>query len=223
MNIADIDIEQIVQQVLRQLEPAAAPAASVACTAPAKVTSTATLTERVITADLLAAHAQAGQQVQLTGNALVTPAARDYAREKQLTLIAAAPEAAGSVKTAGARWLLLTVDESSACQGAITAVKKQTSVRLQTERGDTAKDAAETSARELNRGGADGVVILCDKIATAACYANRHENIRAVPLAHAADLSLVDELDANVICVSHQGPSFADYLRIFRRLWTQGS
>lgn len=223
MNIAEIDIEQIVQQVLRQLDSAAAPATSATCTAPAKVTSTATLTERVVTADLLAAHVQAGQQVQLAGNALVTPAARDYARDKQLTLISTAAASDGSSKPKGAKWLILTVDDSSACQGAIAAVKKQTSVRIQTERGNTAKDAADQAGSELNRGGADGVVIVCDKIATAACFANRHENIRAVPLAHAADLCLVDELDANVICVSHQGPSFADYLRIFRRLWTQGT
>jgi hypothetical protein len=82
MSVSEADIERVVKEVLRRL--AAMSPSSVQSTA---VDATLSISARVVTVAELNGKLQGVKQVEVPPRAVVTPAARDYLRERGVQLL----------------------------------------------------------------------------------------------------------------------------------------
>lgn len=232
MSLTELDVDAIVKSVLRQLQ-AGGEAATTQQEAQREVQKSGSEVEsrpgavrvsgRVVTADLLAHQAVAGAEVILDPRALITPSARDYLKSHQIrlsTAVDSTAQGAGRIDTVKRteRWLGLRVDTCPAFEGAWKSVASQQELTCEWRAETSTEDAAGTARSELNRGGADRVLVLTDRVATAACLANRHERVRALAVQQALDLNGLEELRPNVVCLSSKGLGFSDYLRLLREI-----
>ncbi len=228
MSLAELDIDAIVQSVLRQMQTDGGTTATTRDSEPqgsviGNSSVPVRISGRVITAELLAQQAVAGADVLLEPRALITPAARDYLKQHQIRLSTAVDSAsniAGRTHSGErtVRWLGLRVATCPAFEGAWQSVARQQEWTCEWRSECSTEEAAETARGELNRGTAEAVLLLTDRVATAACLANRHERVRALAMQHSLDLNGLQELQPNVVCLSSQGLGFSDYLRMLREI-----
>jgi hypothetical protein len=87
MSVSEADIDRVVREVLRRLA-----AMTPSPLEPAAAATTVSLTTRVVTMAELKRKLDGVQRVEVPYRAVVTPAARDYLRERGVQLVyAAAP------------------------------------------------------------------------------------------------------------------------------------
>lgn len=223
MNLAEINIDQIVSNVLKEIQHRGGGSSADS----AKVEETTTsinviqITERVITADLLSNLTSRSSVVQLEPKAIITPAARDYIKEQGLQ-VSSKIESAGqsdpdkSNNQAVENWLALVVHSSESLESALASVSREKGVSWNQESVETTEKAALQAAQEIKSGNSTGVVIFCEKSATAACLVNRNEFIRGVAVRRPSESSDIEELDANVVCLPGRGLSFTEYRNILK-------
>lgn len=236
-------IDRIVQNVLKQLSPsrpAARPAeaiqaapkkvlapipaavvAPVPTAAPAGPFSPITsapisLTDRVITGDLLAEKVKAkGAQLVVGAKAVLTPTALDYIRIHRLELVrltGSADKKTASGPTASARWKLVVVRSSPA----IEKLYAELGSGWSREMLGCPDDAATLAITELSRGGVEGLVILATQTHRAACRANRNEAVRAAAVHDAASIKLArTQMRLNVIAIDPTSKTYFELRNIF--------
>jgi hypothetical protein len=183
-------VRRIVEEVLRRIAAEAAGAArpasgavpprvaasAAAATAPAAATGAA-FTERVITLDMLVRLPAGTRQVTVPPRAVVTPSARDHARDIGLSLVtattspAAGPASIGSLAIAHADCGGDATRRCAAIARAVPASQQLPPSGL----ADVVAALAAHAARDGGRG-----VLLTGRPAVAAVLANRHPGVRAI-------------------------------------------
>lgn len=210
-------VDQIVANVLRQLSVAGgdvstvakAPSAAIPQVSVSRSNTTATLSEKVITGDLLTEKATGASQIIIPDKAILTPTAHDFLKASQAQLIraSAAGTKSGAAKTDSAitSWKLITVTGTPA----VARVSGELGAGWSKEILGCPDDAASLAISAICRGESGGVVILSKQHFRAACRANRNDMIRAVPVSDPTDVkSAREQLRLNVIAIDPTGRSY---------------
>jgi hypothetical protein len=237
-------IDQIVAGVLGQLgRSEAAPSSKITTEtrrhgavesrvqSPESRAGVAEIAEKVVTAEVLQAAVDRARAVLVQAKAIVTPAARDVAKELGVEIRRA--ERSGSTKAATAAQagapsttptthhspltthLLLIVQNTSA----VDHLWDQLRGAWRRDLLGCPDDAAKLAIGELSRGGAATVVILAEQTHRAACLANRGEKVKAASVRTVQDVKAVrQQLRANTWCIDPTGLSWFELKRLFDSL-----
>ncbi|MBV09325.1 hypothetical protein [Rubinisphaera sp.] len=229
MNLDQIDIDGIVQSVLQQLQrrddrPLVS---AIKPVSQPKLKSAALIQSAVVTADLLAEKVGTNKSIRISPKAIITPAARDYLREKNITVesLDSATTQNQTVKSETTQngWHGLVVSASETLNSCLQNLEKSSNGRWSQELSDSTSAAVKLARQEVARGNKRGYIIFTDKAATACCEVNRSEQVRGVVISRAADLPAIAEVKANVICLPASGLSFMEYRQIFHHLMTENT
>ena len=223
-------IDRIVHGVLSQLGQSAAVAASpqlasAASSVPDKSTgkpslpatpalnnADLTLSERIITGDLLLAQVQSGQKVIIGTKALLTPSAWDVIRAKRLVVQRAVPVAPAS-NANSSRQGVFVVRKTPAVEKLVHELPSGWTASL----ANTTEESGRSAISAICRGEFPCIVIFTAEPHLAALVANRNEKIRAVAVADASTLKAVrQQLTPNVICVDPTGKSYFELKTLFQ-------
>ncbi len=229
MNLNQIDIDGIVQSVLQQLRrredrPLVSPVEPMS---QPKLNDVAVIQSTVVTADLLAEKVGANKTVRISPKAIITPAARDYLREKNITVESIDSKTIQTQTTKSELvqngWHGLVVSASETLNGCLQNLQKSSNGCWSQELSDSTSAAVKMARQEVSRGNKRGYIIFTDKAATACCEVNRNEQVRGVVISRVADLPAITEVKANVICLPASGLSFMEYRQIFHHLMTENT
>lgn len=171
--------------------------------------STISLSDRVITGDLLAEKATGATQIVVPDKAILTPTAHDFLKASKAQLIrasaAGAKAPASSAATGVTSWKLITVTSTPA----VARLTGELGASWSREILGCPDDAATLAISAICRGESGGVVILAKQHFRAACRANRHDKVRAVPVTSPADVqSAREQLRLNCITIDPTGRSY---------------
>lgn len=217
-------VDQIVANVLKQLSATGGGvAASSAVVAPVRNAqptpsgpstlnpqpSTISLSDRVITGDLLAEKATGATQIVVPDKAILTPTAHDFLKASKAQLIRAGAAGAKASPSSSApgitSWKLITVTSSPA----VSRLTGELGASWSREILGCPDDAATLAISAICRGESGGVVILARQHFRAACRANRHDKVRAVPVTSPVDVqSAREQLRLNCIAIDPTGRSY---------------
>lgn len=179
------DIARLVGEVISRIRRETATAdqpASPKASAPAAI-ATVTLTERVVSAEILERLPAQTSAVQLPRKAVITPSARDVARDRGIRLVPASTQSA----TTTARPLIIARAECKADCSALTArISRSIPASQQIPAAGLASGLA-TLADHASRDAARGL-LLTSNPALACVAANRHVSLRAVTADNVAGL-----------------------------------
>ena len=171
--------------------------------------STISLSDRVITGDLLAEKATGATQIVVPDKAILTPTAHDFLKTSKAQLIRASAAGAKASPSSAApgitSWKLITVTSSPA----VSRLTGELGTSWSREILGCPDDAATLAISAICRGESGGVVILAKQHFRAACRANRHDKVRAVPVSSPADVqSAREQLRLNCIAIDPTGRSY---------------
>lgn len=178
--------------------PSAIPTPAPGIPATASGAEEVTISERIVTAEVLESRLKGARRVRVTARALLTPSAHDVIRTRRLQVIrdSAKTEPGGS---AGAHWLLLTVQPVSGLDGAI-ATWRATGTTVDSKLANDPADAAAIAISAICRGEAANILVLTSAPEWVACLANRNSQVRAAVIADAGAISrLKQTLRPNVL------------------------
>ncbi|MEW4529096.1 hypothetical protein [Maioricimonas sp. JC845] len=237
MSLDAATIDRIVANVLSQLgstpaaatdapasDVAAAPAPSVspAPSAPAPVR----LDEAVITADVLERQAAGASVVEVGKKAVITPAARDTARERRIEIIRT-----GESPKANAQPTAKTVrpEAKPGSPSALACVVRHTDAvdrvlddvlpGARKELLGCPDDAAKLAISALCRGETGQVLIFAEQTHRAACLANRNSKVKAVAIRDVLDVKAIrKQLRANVWCIDPADMSWFELRQLLRTI-----
>jgi hypothetical protein len=211
MTIDATYIDQIVQNVMREMNSrtaVAAPSAQVANVNVATTSSSAPLqiAARVVSEAILDAAKAAGRSISLQSGAIVTPSGRDFIRRHNVT-IAGSPAAKTTVATTGS---FIAVGSLPTCQSAASAAGWKVIA------AGSEFEAAEIARKTLK----SGLVISCGgEPSVVACLLNRSSEVRAAVITKATNLlTLTTVMSPHVVCLDASGWSFGDILKLLRSL-----
>ena len=201
-------VRRIVEEVLRRIaaeatapaRPAATATSTPAPAPAAAAASTVTLSERVITLDMLVRLPAGTRRVTLSPRAVVTPSARDHARDIGLDIVTTA----GSVAAAPAAARPFAISHAD-CGGdagrRCAAIARAVPAAQQLPPSGLADVVAALAAHAARDGGRG--VLLTGRPAVAAILANRHPGVRAVVGRDAAGVARTTaECSANLLVVN---------------------
>ncbi|WP_417375022.1 hypothetical protein [Gimesia maris] len=167
------------------------------------------LTDKVITADLLAAKVKGKAAVGIAAGAILTPTAKDYLRQNQISVHRASTSAASTKQ--GSKWRTIVLTHSSAVENALTDLEQQTGARWSQELSTSLTDSVQDAISSLCRADAAGVVLFASTAEKAACLANRNQKIRAAAVQDVNHLrEVISQLGPNLICVNPKQKSFIE-------------
>ena len=205
-------VRRIVEEVLRRIAAeAAGPARPVTAATPVRLpepaagpvaASATALTERVITLDMLVRLPAGTRQVTVPPRAVVTPSARDHAREVGLALVTAAASAPAAPAPAPGRPLAIAHadcggDATRRCAAIVRAVPAAQQLPP-SGLADVVAALAAHAARDGGRG-----VLLTGRPAVAAVLANRHPGVRAIVARDPGSVArAATECSANLLVVN---------------------
>lgn len=198
MNPQPLDIERIVQEVLRRLQRHAFEAAGIAHPNEPNASNELVISDRVITLRHVEGRLDGVAQVVAPTGAVVTPSVRDELRRARVALkycsqLQASPQRTAA-KNGPGPWLLV---DGELATGLISA----TSI-VPAERRRTTRDLATALRESAADLGAGRVVIVTSRAMVATALANRIASLRAAHIREAEDLAAADEqLGANVLVV----------------------
>ncbi len=222
MNISPDLVDQIVRDVMRELRACDTPSMVAAASeknhhgiARPSTTEQATtrdsqhvitLTEKVVSEDVLAAAGAAGRSITLLPSAVVTPSGRDFIRRNQVRL----QNTAINSETMTESGLLITIGESSSAQTAAkTAGWKVFSAGNEFSAADTALKVA-VKQSVICSGGEPSIVC---------CLLNRQPSVRAAVVTKNTNLTaLGNSMNPHVLCIESTSWSVVDILRVIRSL-----
>lgn len=218
MSLSTTTIDRIVANVLNQLSTGEKDAAQVAVKESSDISQepAASLSEAVITAELLTPFAP-DEVVQLLPKAIITPAANDLIREKNLRIVRG-DVAKGQMTSRQQKTFQTTktsvaiVRHTPAMQQAIDELGE-----LQKELLSCPDDAAKFAISEVCRSGATTVLLFAEQTHRAACLANRNDRIKAVAVKDATDVKEVrKQLRANVWCIDPTDRSYFEIKNLLK-------
>ncbi len=166
-------VGEVISRIHRETAKAGQPAVA-AVPAPAAV-ATVTLTDRVVSAELLEQLPADTTAVQLPRRAVITPSARDIARDRGISLVPAATQPAAGA----ARPLIIARAECEADCSALTARLNRAIPASQQIPAAGLASGLTTLADHAGRDAARGL-LLTSNPALACVAANRHGSLRAV-------------------------------------------
>jgi hypothetical protein len=211
MTIDATYIDQIVQNVMREMRSRTTVAAASAPVANANlaVTSNSTslqIAARVVSEDILVAAKAAGRSIALQPGAIVTPSGRDFIRKHNVTITGSSP-AKTSVATTGS---FIAVGAIPTCQSAASAAGWKVIA------AGSEFEAAEVARKTLTA----GLVVSCGgEPSVVACLLNRSAEVRAAVITKATNLlTLTTVMSPHVVCLDASGWSFGDILKLLRSL-----
>ena len=168
------------------------------------------LTEAVITADLLQSRLNGAQRVRVGLRAILTPSARDLLRARNVELIreAGGSTAGGATGKPAVRWQALVSRTRTQAEAVIENLQA-TGVAWELHLTGLPHEAARQAASALCRGEAAGVVVFAEHADVVACLANRNPAVRAASVATAQHTTGVRQhLGANLLAINPVGRSF---------------
>ncbi|MCA8998789.1 MAG: hypothetical protein KDA36_07815 [Planctomycetaceae bacterium] len=187
-------------------------------------TNAVVLEAKVVTADVLEALA-AGSEVVVHPKAIITPAAKDAVRERRITVTrqerppgksAGTDKAAVGEKTRSS--LLIVIQNTDAFERIWNEIQGD----WRRELLGCPDDAAKLAIGEISRGGVSSVLIACEQTYRAACLANRHSAVKAVPIRDVGDIKMARrQLRANVWCLPPTGRSYFELRNLVREIRNQ--
>jgi len=209
MTLSEVDIDRLVREVLSQVaQPETAKPAA----------GTVSFGDRVISVELLRDRLTDARTIQVRPGAIITPAARDYLRERNIEVTSQAdqPSAAGSPNmifaAAAERFdlaALIPLLAGAAAEaeivptGAFMAVVKQTMERITS--GD-------------RRG-----VLFTEQTAAAVCVANRNRSVRAVQAGGCEEVrEAAAAVGANLLVIDPRGRSQFEMARMIKEFHAAG-
>lgn len=201
-------VRRIVEEVLRRIaaeatgpvRPAAAATSAPAPAATAAAGSTVTLSERVVTLDMLVRLPAGTRRVTLSPRAVVTPSARDHARDIGLEIVAAAGSAAAT-SAASRPFAIAHADCGGDASRRCAAIARAVPAAQQLPPSGLADVVAALAAHAARDGGRG--VLLTGRPAVAAILANRHPGVRAIVGRDAAGVArTAAECSANLLVVN---------------------
>jgi hypothetical protein len=233
MNSDSATIDRIVAGVLNQLagsedgapnDPAAVIAAVPNRGGRAESVS---ITDNVVTAQVLLAHVNGEARIAVRDRAVVTPAAWDAARERGIEIVRASTTVAerGSAKavpaktqgkSAGVGLPQLFVVHST---DGVERLWEDIRINWQRELLGCPDDAAAQATSAICRGETSTVAILATQTHRAACLANRNEQVKAVAIRDAGDVRTIrKQLRANVWCFDPTERSWFELRTLLRAI-----
>lgn len=230
MNLDSSTIDRIVAGVLNQLAGGGDGAPSgVTAAAPSRGgrAESVSITENVVTAEVLLAHVAGQSRIAVRDRAIVTPAAWDTARERGIEIVRASATAAeqGNAKPVTAKKQghpagvdlpqLLVVHSTDAVERVWEDIRD----RWRRELLGCPDDAAALAISAICRGETSTVVMLATQTHRAACLANRNEQVKAVAIRDAGDVRTIrKQLRANVWCLDPAGKSWFELRTLLRTI-----
>ena len=215
MTIDAAYIDQIVQNVMREMKSRVTVPAAVSApvtTSHAKpVTATEpstalTIAAKVVSEDILVAARAAGKTIVLQAGAIITPSGKDYIRKNGVTVAGSALNKPATVSTGS----FIVVGNNATCQSAASATGWKT-LAVSNE-----LDAALAASQTLK----NGITVTCGgEPSIVACLLNRNADVRAAVITKATNLLvLTTVMSPQVVCLDSSGWSFGDILKLLRSL-----
>lgn len=178
----------------------------------AKASVVVTLSERIITGDLLAEKATGATQIIIPVKAILTPTAHDFLKTSRAQVVrgnGAAVVKSGEVKSSTWKWITVTSTP------AVARLSDELGAGWSREVLGCPDDAASLAISAICRGEASGVVIVSKQHFRAACRANRNEKVRAVPVSSPAEVKAArEQLRLNVIAIDPTSRSYFELKNI---------
>jgi hypothetical protein len=220
VNVDQAMIEQIVGDVLKRLSASAEGARADATfsrvpagRAPAE---TMVLSERIITAGLLAERVNGASVVAVGPKSLVTPAAQDFLRDRGLTLRRSESKPASHSESKSTLAPLLIVVRNTP---AVDRLWQDLQSTWKRELLGCPDDAAKLAISAVTRGEASPVVILAEQTHRAACLANRNDKVKAVAILCAGDVRIArNQLRVNTWSLNPTNLSWFELKNVIRAM-----
>lgn len=231
MNIDSSTIERIVAGVLKQLAGGgeSAPRGPAAGTAEVPRrrgrAENVSITENVVTAQVLLAHANKDARIAVRDRAIITPAAWDAARERGVEIVRASAAEHSDAKRVPANGhreaAKTTVPQLIVVQSTDAVERLWEDIRggWRRELQGCPDDAAAQAISAICRGETSTAVILTTQTHRAACLANRNEKVKAVAVGDAGDVRTIrKQLRANVWCLDPSERSWFELRTLLRAI-----
>ncbi len=190
----------VVREVLRRIhaEVAEAPVAGVAAASPPPLPTLCVIPSKVITLDTFKLVPQGTRRVGLRSDAVITPSARDHAREAGIELVRGdvQPPVHSTIVVGQADCLANAASRAASIARAVAGTQQLPASGL--------ADVVAAIALHVGRDGAKGV-LLTGRPAAAVVLANRFSSLRAVTARDAATLlAAAAQCAANVLIINPQ-------------------
>ncbi len=190
----------VVREVLRRIhaEVAEAPVAGVAAASPPPLPTLCVIPSKVITLDTFKLVPQGTRRVGLRSDAVITPSARDHAREAGIELVRSdvQPPVHSTIVIGQADCLANASSRAASIARAVAGTQQLPASGL--------ADVVAAIALHVGRDGAKGV-LLTGRPAAAVVLANRFSSLRAVTARDAATLlAAAAQCAANVLIINPQ-------------------
>lgn len=179
----------------------------------AKAASVVTLTERIITGDLLTEKATGASQIIIPVKAILTPTAHDFLKTSRAQVVRGSGTAAAAKPgdSTSSTWKWITVTSTTA----VARLSDELGAGWSREVLGCPDDAASLAISAICRGEVSGLVIVSKQHFRAACRANRNDKVRAVPVSSPAEVKAArEQLRLNVIAIDPTGRSYFELKNI---------
>jgi len=180
------------------------------------------LSNKVITADLLAEKIKGQSVVGIAAESILTPSAKDYLREFRVS-VHRSTSVASSRKEQGTPWRAIVLSNSSAVENTLATIEQQTNTRWSQELSASLEEAIKDAISSLCRADAAGIVLFAEAAENAACLANRNQKIRAVAIQDVNQLrTVITQMSPNLICVNPAQKSFMELRNLVKAFANAG-
>jgi hypothetical protein len=174
------------------------------------------LTDAVITADVLATRLNGHGKAVISPKSIVTPAAVDWLRERNIDWSRGVADAASPQKSAN--WRTIVALSTPGVEAVLS------STDWPRDLAGCWKEAAERATASICRAEADGIVVFTRAAVAVACQANRNERIRAAVVQSVGCVeSARRSMGANVLVIDPRKKSFIELRNILRAFTTAAS
>ncbi len=182
--------------------------------------STFAITDRVVTAELLASrlNGQKWAKVAICPKAVITPSAFDYLRIHKIVWHRNTAEAASDPNRPITRWKALIVTATPAVMQAVEYLESQTCGKQWShELLGNVDEAVSAATSAINRGEVSGLAVFGDHAELIACRANRSERVNAAVV---SDVQLIPALkqymNLNLMVVRSSERSFFELRNLLK-------
>ncbi|MCH9654677.1 MAG: hypothetical protein K0U86_21270 [Planctomycetes bacterium] len=183
--------------------------------------SSVVLSDKVITADLLAEKIKGQSVVGIAAGSILTPSAKDYLREFNISIHRAA--AVASSKEQGTPWRAIVLSNSSTVENALETIEQQTNTRWSQELSASLEESVNDAISSLCRADATGIILFAEAAEKAACLANRNQKIRAASIQDMNQLrNVLSQMSPNLICVNPLQKSFIELRNLIKTFVNAG-
>ncbi|MFI4851176.1 MAG: hypothetical protein ACIAZJ_18840 [Gimesia chilikensis] len=185
--------------------------------------SSVILSEKVITADLLAEKAKGQTVIGVTAGAILTPSAKDYLREHKVEIQRATAAASTKAKQGGT-WQAIVLSRAGVVEQALTNIEQQTGASWSQELAGSLDEAVQGAVSSLCRADAAGVVLFVSAAEKAACLANRNQKICAAAIQDVNHLrTVVSQMSPNLVCINPEQKSFIELRNLMKAFVSAGT